>query len=260
MRLREVPTSDVVTPAVMFFVCVAVVVSAPWIQGDPGRPNPDRMLQLLYGFLGLFTLLGFFQALRRWRREIVTDEVGLALLDRGHLQWSLPWEEFGGWDIRKGRVVVLDRSGGEIGSSEVGVTGALSSGATANRRLFIGELEKHLPEGGFRPPPKGPPEPPRVLTTIARCLLVILTGVAVSIAGFYGLDQMLRGAREGDAANGPALWLWRHQAAWPLLLLPLTIGPFWVLQGGFTWYLLSMAPWNRDQDKGDTDATPASSR
>lgn len=232
----------------MLLISVAVIVGAPWLPEDPdGLANRD--LQMMYGLIGVLALFGLFKGFRRWRREIVIDDDGLKVLDRGHPQWSVSWEEYGGWAIPKnGRVVVLDRSGTAVGSTDVGVPGVVS-GRTPNRRLLIGELEKHLPEGGFRPPPKGPPQPPKVLTTPARCLAVILVGVAVSAAGFYGLDQMLRGAREGDNATGVAFWLWKHQLAWPLLLLPTTLGPTLILQGGFSWHRLIKAPWNRPEAK-----------
>lgn len=76
----------------------------------------------------------------------------------------------------------------------------------------------------------------------------------MSAAGFYGLDQMLRGAREGDAANGTALLLWRYQALWPGLLIPVLAGPFLTLQGGVTWCLLRKAPWYRSQGDGPNDS------
>gem|GEM_PF-6942585 len=129
MRLREARTSDVVKHAVMFLVCVALVIAAPWIpDNDPGKPTPDRLLQVMYGFFGLCMLFGFFLALGRWRREIVIDEDGLKLLDRGNLEWSLRWEEFGGWARSSGAIVVLDRSGAAVGSKW-------------GRRWFLGDWE-----------------------------------------------------------------------------------------------------------------------
>ncbi|HRF60725.1 MAG TPA: hypothetical protein PLH94_12545 [Fimbriimonadaceae bacterium] len=256
MRLREARTSDVVKHAVMFLVCVALVIAAPWIpDNDPGKPTPDRLLQVMYGFFGLCMLFGFFLALGRWRREIVIDEDGLKLLDRGNLEWSLRWEEFGGWARSSGAIVVLDRSGAAVGSSEIGKPDGFTSGGSVDRIRFIAELEKHLPEGGFRPVPPAP-TPPKVLTTTSRCLIVLLAGVAVTATGVYGLDQMFRGAREGDAAHGIALWLFKHRATWPLMLIPLILGPLLMVQGAYAWHLLIKARWKRDEDPDDTSAPP----